>query len=157
MRLEPKQPGRVGKHWPWIRSGESFSFQQLEKNLGVAPAQVRVGSTLWRRVAEMTPSFDDLLWRAAADPELEPAVANQVGRARILDHVERVFVPHVDNSRSDLNAARSGTDCREKREGGRELLSKVVHAKVCPVRAEFLHRDGQLNGLLQDVARGPRG
>jgi hypothetical protein len=61
MRLEPKQPGRVGKHWPWIRSGESFSFQQPEKNLGVTPSQVGVGSGVWRRVTEMTPTFDDLL------------------------------------------------------------------------------------------------
>ena len=105
----------------------------------------------------MTPTFDHLLWRAAADPELEPAVANQVGRASILDHVERIFVPHVNDTRSDLDAARPGTDCCEKWEGGRELLGKVVYAKVCPIRAEFLRRHGQLNGLLQDIARGPRG
>ena len=62
MWLEPKQSGRVGKHRPWIRSRESLSLQQLEKNLGVLPAQVRVGSAFWWRVAEVTPPFDDLLW-----------------------------------------------------------------------------------------------
>ena len=59
--------------------------------------------------------------------------------------------------RSDLDAARPGTDCCEKREGGRELLSKVVYAKICSVGAEFLGRHGQFDGLLQDIARGPRG
>ena len=123
----------------------------------MTPAHVRVGSTFRRRVAEVTPTFDDLLRRAAADPELEPAVADQVGRARVLDHVERILVPHVDDGRSDLDAARPGADRREKREGGRELLGKVMDAKVCAVRAELLRRDGQLDRLLQDIARGPRG
>src|SRR3954466_11942780 len=76
MRLEPKQAGRVGKHRPWIRSRESLSFQKVEKNLGVLPTQVRVGAAFRWRVAEVTPPFDDLLWRAAADPELQPAVAD---------------------------------------------------------------------------------
>jgi hypothetical protein len=49
-------------------------------------------------------------------------------------------------------AARSG-----KGEGGRELLGKVVDTKVSPVRTEFLCRHGQLNRLLQHIARGPRG
>jgi hypothetical protein len=45
----------------------------------MAPAQVGVGSTFRRRVAEVTPTFDDLLRRATADPELQPPVGNQVG------------------------------------------------------------------------------
>src|SRR3954452_20852221 len=126
MRLEPKQPGRVGKHWPWIGPSESFSLQQPEKNLGVTTAQVRVGSTFRRHVAEVTPPVDDLLRRAAADSELEAAVADQVGRARVFDHVERILVPHVDDGRSDLDAARPRADGREKREGRRELLGKVM-------------------------------
>ena len=105
----------------------------------------------------MTPTFDDLLWGAAADPELQPAVADQVGRARVFDHVERIFVPHVDDARSDLDTARSGADGREKREGRRQLLGKVVNAKVRAVGTKFLRRDRKFNRLLQDIARGPRG
>src|SRR6476660_9615191 len=116
MRLESKQAGRVGKHRPWIRPSESFSLQQLEKHFGMTPAHVRVSSTVRWRVAEVTPTVNDLLRRAAADPELKPTFANQVGRARVLDHVERVFVPHVDDTGADLDAARPGTDGREQRE-----------------------------------------
>src|SRR6478672_11346296 len=121
MRLEPKQPGWVGKHRPWIRPRESFSFQQLEKNFGMPPAKVCVSSTVGRRVAEVTPTFNDLLWRAATDPELEPAIANQIGRTRVLDHIERVFVPHVDDAGTDFDAARFRADRREQRERRREL------------------------------------
>src|SRR5512140_3519200 len=118
----------------------------------MTPAHVRVGSTVGRCVAEVTPPFDDLFRRAAADRELEPTVADQVGRPGILDHVERVLVPHVDDSRADLDSARSGTDCREKRKWGRELLGKMMDAKVRPIRAELLRGDGQLDGLMEDVA-----
>ena len=156
MRLEPKQSGRVGKHGPWIRPGESFSFQKLEKDLGVTPTHFRVGSAFRRRVAEVTPPFDDLLRGAAADPELQPAVADQVGRARVFDHVERILVPHVDDGRSDLDPPGSGADRREKREGRRELLGKVMNAKVCAVRTKFLRRHSQLNRLLQNITRGSR-
>src|SRR3954470_24757557 len=121
MRLEPKQPGWVRKHWSWIGSGEAIAFQKPKKNLGMTAAHVRVTSSFRRRIAEVTPPFDDLFRRAAADPELEPAVADQVGRARVLDHVERILVPHVDDARSDLDAARPGADGGEKREGGRQL------------------------------------
>src|SRR5512133_3426157 len=120
-------------------------------------AHLRVGFTIGRRVAEVTPSFDDLLWRTSADSQLEPPIADQIGRPRRLDHVERVFISHVDDARSDLDAARSGTDCCQKREGRRELSSKVVNAKVCTIRAELLRRHGELDGLLEDIARGPRG
>src|SRR5262245_15358276 len=135
MRLESKQPGRVGKHRPWIRSRESFSFQQLEKHFGMTPAHVRVGASFWWFVPEVTPPVDDLFWRAAADPELEPPVADQIGRAGVLDHVKRVFVPHVDDSGADLDAACLGTNRCEQWERRRELPSKVVDAKVCAVRA----------------------
>src|SRR3954466_1205786 len=78
MRLEPKQSGRVGKHRPWIRSSESSSFQQIEEDLGVTATHVRVGSVFRWCVAEVTPPFDDLFRGAAADAELQPAVADQV-------------------------------------------------------------------------------
>src|SRR5215475_6809266 len=114
MRLEPKQPGRVGKHRPWIRSRESFSFQQLEKHFGMTPAHVRVGASLRWCVPEVAPPFDDLFWRATADPELEPPAADQIRRAGVLHHIERVFVPHVDDTGADLDAARPGADRGEQ-------------------------------------------
>lgn len=120
-------------------------------------AHVRVGFTVRGCVAEVTPTFDDLLWRTSADPQMQPAIADEIRRARVLDHVERVFVPHVDDSRADLDPAGPRTDGREKGEGGRELLGKVVDTKVCPVRAKPFRRHRQLNGLLQDIARGSRG
>src|SRR5262249_20626273 len=107
-------------------------------------------------VAEVTPPVDDLFWRAAADPELEPPVGDQIGRAGVLGHVERVFVPHVDDSGPDLNAACLGADRCEQWERRRELPSKMVDEKVGPVRAELLRRYGQLNRLLEDIARRPR-
>ena len=85
----------------------------------MAPAQVRVGATVRRHVPEVTPPLDDLLGRPAADAELEAAVADQVSRAGILDHVERVLVPHVDDARPDLDVARSGADGGKQGEGRR--------------------------------------
>src|SRR4051812_20476957 len=109
------------------------------------PAQIGVSATVRRRVAEVTPTFNHLLWRAAANTELEPPIANEVGRARVLDHVERIFVPHVDDARPDLDAARSGADGGKQWEGRRKLPGKVVHAKVCPIRTEFLRRHGKFD------------
>src|SRR3954467_2541427 len=145
MRFEPKQPGRVREHWPRIGLGEPISFQKLEKNLRMTTAQIRVSSTFWRRVAEVTPTFDDLLRRAATDPELEPAIADQVSRTRILDHIEGILVPHVDDGRSNLDAARPGADRCEKRKGRCKLLCEVMDAKVRAIRTELLGRYGQLD------------
>src|SRR5437764_11148375 len=138
MRLEAKEPGRVGEHRPRIRSGESFSLQQLEEDFGMTPAHVRVGLAFLRRVAEVTPPFDDLLGRAPADPELEPAAADEIRRARILDHVERILVPHVDDGGADLDATRPGADGGEQGEGRTELLGEVMDAEVCAVRTQLL-------------------
>ena len=70
-------------------------------------------------IAEMPPALDHLLGRAAADAELQPAAADQVGRARILDHVEGVLVAHVDHAGADLDAAGSCADRRQQRETAR--------------------------------------
>src|SRR5689334_21099783 len=148
MRLEPKQPGRVREHRPWIGSSEPTPFQKFEENLGMTTAEIRIGAAFWRRVAEVTPTFDDLLGRAATDSELEPAVADQVCRARVFDHVERILIPHVDDGRSDLDAVRPGTDGRKKGEGRRELLGEVMDAKVCAIRTEFFGRHSQFDRLL---------
>ena len=49
------------------------------------------------RVAEVPEAIDDLLGRAAADPQLQATARDEVGRARVLDHVQRVLVAHVDD------------------------------------------------------------
>src|SRR6188472_4278681 len=108
MRLQPKQSWRIGKHRSWVRSRESFSFQKIEKDLGVTPAHFRVGLTFQRCVSKVTPAFDYLLRRAAAYTQLQPAVAYQVGCACILEHVEGILVPHVNYGGSHLDARRSG-------------------------------------------------
>src|SRR3954468_6223815 len=61
MRLEAEQSGRVRKHRPRIGPRETFALQQLEKDFAVTPAQIGVGPTFRRRVAEVTPALDDLL------------------------------------------------------------------------------------------------
>ena len=49
-------------------------------------------------------------------PELQPAARDQVGRAGVLRHVERVLVAHVDDGGADLDAARPRADRGEQRE-----------------------------------------
>jgi hypothetical protein len=153
MGLESKQSWGVGKHWSWIGSSEAFSSQKVEKDVGILPAEVGIGTPFGRRVAKVAPTLDHLLWGTAADPELQAAVADQVSRSRILDHVERIFVSHVDHGCSDFDPARSASDRREQREGGGELPRKVMHAKVCAVSAQLLRGDREVDRLLQNIAR----
>ena len=108
-------------------------------------------------VAERLGAVPGRLGRATTNAELKPAARKQVCCRRLLGHIERVLVTHVDDARSDLDTARSGADGREKREGRRQLLGKVVNAKVRAVGTKFLRRDRKFNRLLQDIARGPRG
>ena len=75
-------------------------------------------------VAEVAEAIDDLLRRAAADPELEATARNEVGGPGILDHVQRVLVAHVDDGRPDLDALGSGADRRQEREWRRELAER---------------------------------
>ena len=64
-----------------------------------------------RHVAERLGAAQRGLRRAAADPELQPPAADQVGGRRVLGHVQRVLVAHVDHapcrSRSGSCAPRS--------------------------------------------------
>ena len=108
-----------------------------------------------RHVAEVAEAVDHLLRRAAADAQLQPAAGDDVGRARVLDHVERVLVAHVDHGRADLDPAGAGADGREQRERRGQLLREVVDAEVGAVRAELLGRHRQLDRLQQRVRRGP--
>ena len=51
-----------------------------------------------RLIAEILPTIDHLLGRASTDAELQPAAGDQIGRTRVLSHVQRVLVAHVDEA-----------------------------------------------------------
>ncbi len=114
---------------------------------------VGIGLALGGLVAEVAIAVDDLLGRAATDPQLQPAAGDHVGRARVLGHVERVLVAHVDDARSDLDPGRPRTDRGQERERGCQLPCEVVHAKVRAIRAELFDGDRQLDRLQQRVGR----
>src|SRR3984957_12130816 len=108
MGLDAQQAWRIGKHRPRIRLGEAITAQQVEEYLRMAPTHIGVTLTLSRAVAEVTPPVDHLLGRAPTDPKLQTTAGDEVGSARIFDHVERVLVAHVDNRRSDFDTAGLG-------------------------------------------------
>ncbi len=71
--------------------------------------------------------------------------------ARVLGHVERVLVAHVDDGRADLDAAGLRADGGQQRKGRGELAGEVMHAEIGAVRAQFFGRDGEIDGLQQRV------
>ena len=115
---------------------------------------VGVGLALLRRVPEVAPAVDHLFRRPSADAELEPPAGDEVGGARVLRHVQRVLVAHVDDGGSDLDLARARADRREQRERRAELTREVMHAEIRTVRAELLGGDGELDRLEQRVGAG---
>src|SRR3954471_12152966 len=107
----------------------------------MAPRHVRVALAGGRRVAEVAPAVDHLFGRAAADPELQTAARNDVRRAGVLGHVERILVTHVDHGRADLNPLRARSEGGKKRKGGAELAGEVMYAEVGAVGTEFFGGD----------------
>ena len=122
----------------------------------MAAGHVGVGLALGRRVAEVAPAVDHLLRRAAADAELQPAAGDEVRGPRVLGHVERVLVAHVDDRGADLDPAGPRADRREQRERRGELPGEMVDAEIGAVGAELLGGDGELDRLQQRV-RAPSG
>jgi len=84
---------------------------------------------------------------------LEPAARDDVRRAGILGHVERVLVTHVDDGRTDFDRLRPRADGRQERERRAELAGEVVHAEVGAIGAQRLGGHGQLDRLQQRVRR----
>ena len=156
VRLEAQQAGRVREHRSRVGLREPLAPQQIEEYLGVAPGHVGIGPAFRWEVAEIAPSIDHLLRRSAADAKLETPAGDEVGRARVLGHVERVLVAHVDDRGADLDALGLRAEGGEQRERRGELAGEVMHAEVRPVRAELLGGDGELDGLQQRVGRRPR-
>ena len=151
-----RRPGGFGNIGRGLGCGEALAAQQIEEHLGVAPGHVGVGLALGRGVAEVAPPVDHLLGRPAADAELQAAAGDDVGRARVLGHVERVLVAHVDHRRADLDAAGPRADRRQQRERRAELAGEVMHAEIRPVRAQLLGSDGEVDGLQERVGRRAR-
>ena len=154
MRLDAQQPGRIGEHRPRVGLGEPVAFEHVEEHLGVTAGHVGIALALRGRVAEVAPAVDHLLRRAAADPQLQPAAGDEVRRAGVLGHVQRVLVAHVDDGRADLDCARPRADRRKQRKRRAELAREMVHAEVRAVGAQFLGGDGELDRLEQRVGRG---
>ena len=165
-QIRSRSPGECG-------SGRSRpgGFGNIGEGLGSAnPAPERAWrntSVCWRAmsaptgspsagcVAEVAEAVDHLLRRAAADPELEATAGDEVGRAGVLDHVQRVLVAHVDDRGPDLDPLRPGADRREQRERRGELLGEVVDPEVGAVGTEVLDRLGELDRLDERVRRRP--
>ena len=154
VRFRAKQPGRVREHRGGAGFGEPGAGQRLEEDLRVLAGHVGVRRALRRHIAEVPEAVDDLLGRAAADPELQATAGDEVGGPGVLDHVQRVLVAHVDDRRPDLDALGSGADRRQERERRRQLLGEVVDAEVGAVAAQILDRLGELDRLDQRVRRG---
>ena len=148
-------PGGFGNIGDGLGSANPVAGQRLEEDLGVLAGHVGVGLALGRRVAEVAEAIDDLLGRAAADPELEPAARDEVGGAGVLDHVQRVLVAHVDDGRPDLDALGPGADRRQERERRRELLGEMVDPEVGAVGTQVLDRLGELDRLDERVRARP--
>jgi hypothetical protein len=156
IRLQAQQARRVLEHRPGVWLGKTVATQHVEEHLGMAPAHIGIALALGRAIAEIAPAIDHLLGRAPAEPQLEAPAGDQVSRARILGHVERVLVPHVDDPGANLDAAGLGAHGGQQRERRGELAGEMMNAEIGAVRAQFLGCDGQVDRLQQRVCGGPR-
>ncbi len=146
------RPGGFGEHRPRVRLRETFAAQNLEQRPRCGlPRHVGVALAVGRRVAEVAPAVDHLLGRAPADPELQPAAGDQIGRPGVLGHVQRVLVAHVDDGGADLDPLSPRADGRQQRERRGELAREMVDAEVRAVGAQLLRRDRELDRLQQRI------
>ena len=106
---------------------------------------------LGRLITEIPPAIDHLLGRAPADAKLQTPAGDQIGGACVLDHVERVFVAHVDDGGAYLDPAGLGADRGQQREGGSELAREVMDAEIGAVRAQFFGSNGKVDGLQKRI------
>jgi len=134
-----------GAPWTDVNAGDRFG-----------PPRARAGLAFGGPIAKIAPAVDHLLRRTPADAELKSSACDQIGCACVLDHIKRVFVTHVDDSRSDLDAAGLRTDRSEQREGRSQLASEVMNPEIGTVGAQLLGSDGEFDGLQQRI-RGRTG
>lgn len=67
--------------------------------------------------------------------EFTPFARDEVCRACVLGHIQRVLVAHIDDGRADFDAAGFGADGRQKGKRRRELTGEVVDSKISTVGA----------------------
>ena len=151
MRLDAQQPRRIKhrsrvrlrKTSPLIRSSNTSAWRRaMSASLCPAMACSRSAATV-----------DHLLRRAAADPELQPAAGDDVRRARVLHHVERVLIAHVDHGgpnpdqrvRAPIAASSGRASSIGERNGARE---------ACAIGTQLLGSDSEFDRLQQRVGRG---
>jgi hypothetical protein len=137
----------------WIGLSEAFAVQQLEKLFGMPPAHIRIILAILRTEAEMTPTFDDLLGRAAADPQLQASAGYEIRRAGVLGHVVRILIPHIDHCCADFDFSRLRPNRSKQRKWGCKLLCEVMNTEVGSVHSHALGLDGKINGLQEHVSR----
>ena len=157
MRLEAQQPRRVGEHRPRVglRRNPRRAARRGKLPRGAGPCRRRVCPSAGL-VAEVAPAVDHLFGRAAADAELQASAGDEVRRAGVLGHVQRVLITHVDDRRADLDALGLRADRREQRKRRGELAREMVHAKIGAVGAELLGGDREFDRLQQRVGRRAR-
>src|SRR6202012_711648 len=108
---------------------------------------VGVVLTLRWTITKIEPTSDDLLWRAAADAQLETAARDEASRASVLRHVERVRVTHVDHCSAYFYAAGFRADGCQQRERRCKLTGKVMDAEERSIRTQLLGRNCKVDGL----------
>lgn len=116
----------------WV--AQTPPLQCLQKHFRMAPAHIGIGLAFFRLVAEITPAIDHLFRRTTADAKLQTALGDQVRSASILDHIERIFIAHVDDGGADLDPACLCPDGCKQRKRRSELARKMVHAKIGAIR-----------------------
>src|SRR3984957_14588773 len=147
MGLYAQQARWIGEHRSRVGLGEALTPQQVEEDLRVPPAHVSVTLALDRAIAEMPPSVDHLLGRAPADSKLQTSASDEVCGSRVLDHVERVLIAHVDDRRADLDTAGLGAYGCQQRQRRSELAGEVVNTEIESDRAQRLGGDAEIDGL----------
>ena len=153
MRLEAQKAGRIGKHRTRIGLGKALPCRSSRNTSAWLARHVGIALAFRRSEAEIAPAVDDLLGRAAADAKLQAAAGDQVGSARILGHVERVLVAHVDDGGADLDAPGARPDRGQQRKGRSQLAGEMMHAEIGAVGAQFLGGDGKIDRLQERIRR----
>src|SRR5690606_31311937 len=108
IRFKPQQARRIWKHRARVRLRKPYPVEPLEKLQGFATPHVGIGLPLRGRIPKIAPAVDHLLGRPPADAELQPPFGDQVGRSSVFDHIQWIFIAHVDDPRSDLDAGSPG-------------------------------------------------
>ena len=88
-----------------------------------------------------------VLGSVASSSELQPASGNDVRRAGVLRHVQRILVAHVDDGRSNLDPPRPCADRGKQRKRRAELAREMVHPEIRAVEAQLLRGNRQFDRL----------